>query len=41
MHSLKYIAALQHNAPNNPNPLLIRVDKSWLGHGFGKTTDKV
>ena len=32
---------LQHNVPNNPNPLLLRVDKSWLGHGYGKTTEKV
>ncbi|KAF8622425.1 hypothetical protein AX15_007009 [Amanita polypyramis BW_CC] len=40
MHSFKLIATLQHDAPQNPNPLLIRVDKSWLGHGFGKTTDK-
>nr|QIM40772.1 prolyl oligopeptidase [Amanita molliuscula] len=40
MHSLKFIARLQHNVPHNPYPLLIRVDKSWLGHGFGKTTDK-
>jgi len=40
MHSLKFIATLQHNVPQNPHPLLIRVDTSWLGHGFGKTTDK-
>jgi len=40
MHSLKFVATLQHNVPNNSHPLLIRVDKSWLGHGYGKTTDK-
>ena len=40
MHSLKFAATLQHDVPHNPHPLLIRVDKSWLGHGFGKTTDK-
>nr|E2JFG2.1 RecName: Full=Dual function macrocyclase-peptidase POPB; AltName: Full=Prolyl oligopeptidase B; Short=POP B; AltName: Full=Toxin-processing prolyl oligopeptidase [Amanita bisporigera]ADN19205.1 prolyl oligopeptidase [Amanita bisporigera] len=40
MHSLKFVANLQYNVPQNPHPLLIRVDKSWLGHGFGKTTDK-
>nr|QKM76213.1 prolyl oligopeptidase [Lepiota venenata] len=40
MHSLKFIATLQHNLPHNPNPLLFRVDKTWLGHGYGKSTDR-
>ncbi|KDR68475.1 hypothetical protein GALMADRAFT_78538 [Galerina marginata CBS 339.88] len=40
MHSFKFIATLQHNVPQNPHPLLIKIDKSWLGHGMGKPTDK-
>jgi prolyl oligopeptidase len=40
MHSLKFIATLQHNLPQNPNPLLISIDKTWLGHGGGKSTDR-
>ena len=40
MHSLKMIATLQHNLPLNPGPLLIRIDKTWLGHGGGKSTDR-
>ncbi|KIM72948.1 hypothetical protein PILCRDRAFT_15682 [Piloderma croceum F 1598] len=40
MHSLKFIATLQYNLPQNPNPLLISIDKTWLGHGGGKSTDR-
>ncbi|KAG6809347.1 hypothetical protein H0H92_000596 [Tricholoma furcatifolium] len=39
MHSFKLAAALQHTLPNNPHPLLIRVDKK-AGHGAGKSTEK-
>jgi prolyl oligopeptidase len=37
LHSFKHAAALQHALPNNPNPLLLRVDLK-AGHGAGKTT---
>lgn len=40
MHSFKFVAALQHAIPQNPHPLLIHIDKSWLGHGDGKPPDK-
>ena len=40
MHSFKFVAALQHSVPQNPHPLLIHIDKSWLGHGNGKPADK-
>ncbi|KIM75701.1 hypothetical protein PILCRDRAFT_13352, partial [Piloderma croceum F 1598] len=40
MHSLKFIATLQYNLPQNPNPLLISIDKTWLGHSGGKSTDR-
>lgn len=40
MHSFKFVAALQHSAPRNPHPLLLYIDKSWLGHGNGKPPDK-
>lgn len=40
MHSFKFAATLQHSLPDNHNPLLILVDKSWLGHGEGKSTDR-
>jgi prolyl oligopeptidase PreP (S9A serine peptidase family) len=40
MHSLKFIATLQHNLPLNLKPLLIRIDKTWLGHGYGKSMDR-
>jgi hypothetical protein len=40
MHSFKFVAALQHSAPQNPHPLLLYIDKSWLGHGNGKPPDK-
>jgi len=39
MHSFKYAAELQHTAPHNPHPLLIRIDKK-AGHGAGKSTDQ-
>ncbi|KZT12672.1 uncharacterized protein LAESUDRAFT_718954 [Laetiporus sulphureus 93-53] len=39
LHSFKHAATLQHLLPNNPNPLLVRIDKK-SGHGAGKSTDK-
>ncbi|KAK4057924.1 hypothetical protein OIO90_001143 [Microbotryomycetes sp. JL221] len=39
LHSFKYAAELQHQLPNNPNPLLLRVDTK-AGHGAGKSTEK-
>ncbi|KAF5321772.1 hypothetical protein D9619_001184 [Psilocybe cf. subviscida] len=36
-HSFKLIAELQYRLPDNPHPLLLRVDKS-AGHGSGKST---
>lgn len=35
LHSFKHIAELQHQLPDNPNPLLIRIDTK-SGHGAGK-----
>jgi prolyl oligopeptidase len=35
LHSFKHAAQLQHTLPNNPNPLLLRVDTK-SGHGAGK-----
>lgn len=37
LHSFKLIAELQHRLPNNPHPLLLRVDNK-AGHGAGKST---
>lgn len=39
MHSFKHAATLQHTHPNNPYPLLLRVDKK-AGHGAGKSVEK-
>lgn len=39
LHSFKHAAALQHAAPENPQPLLIRIDRK-AGHGAGKSTEK-
>ncbi|KAM0788985.1 hypothetical protein ACM66B_003056 [Microbotryomycetes sp. NB124-2] len=39
LHSFKYAAELQHKLPQNPNPLLLRVDTK-AGHGAGKSTEK-
>ncbi|KAG5221490.1 prolyl oligopeptidase [Salix suchowensis] len=39
LHSFKHAATLQHMKPNNPHPLLIRIDKK-AGHGSGKSTDQ-
>ncbi|KAH7890841.1 prolyl oligopeptidase [Phlebopus sp. FC_14] len=39
LHSFKHAAMLQHTLPNNPHPLLIRIDKK-AGHGAGKATEK-
>jgi prolyl oligopeptidase len=39
LHSYKYIAQLQHTHPNNPSPLLIRIETK-AGHGAGKPTKK-
>ena len=38
MHSYKFIAQLQHTAPDNPYPLLLHVEKG--GHGGGKPMEK-
>ena len=39
LHSFKHAAVLQHAAPGNPHPLLIRIDRK-AGHGGGKSTSK-
>ncbi|BGP47335.1 hypothetical protein JCM10450v2_003187 [Rhodotorula kratochvilovae] len=39
LHSFKHAAELQHQLPENPNPLLIRIDTK-SGHGAGKSTEK-
>ncbi|GBE79106.1 hypothetical protein SCP_0203030 [Sparassis crispa] len=39
LHSFKYAAALQHLHPDNPHPLIIRIEKK-AGHGAGKSTEK-
>ncbi len=39
IHSFKHAATLQHTHPNNPHPLLLRVDKK-AGHGAGKSVEK-
>ncbi|CDO74182.1 hypothetical protein BN946_scf185043.g234 [Trametes cinnabarina] len=38
LHSFKHAATLQHLHPNNPHPLIIRIDKK-AGHGAGKSTE--
>lgn len=35
LHSFKHAAELQYQLPNNPHPLLLRVDTK-SGHGAGK-----
>lgn len=35
LHSFKHAAELQYQLPENPNPLLIRIDTK-SGHGAGK-----
>lgn len=40
LHSLKFIAQLQHQQRQNPSPLLIRVETK-AGHGAGKPTEKI
>ncbi|KAF8499303.1 prolyl oligopeptidase [Gautieria morchelliformis] len=39
LHSFKHAATLQHAAPGNCHPLLIRIDRK-AGHGAGKSTAK-
>ncbi|GJN89615.1 hypothetical protein Rhopal_002602-T1 [Rhodotorula paludigena] len=39
LHSFKHAAELQYRLPDNPNPLLIRIDTK-SGHGAGKSTEK-
>lgn len=39
LHSFKHAATLQHTLPDNPHPLLLRIEKN-AGHGAGKSTDK-
>lgn len=39
LHSFKMAAELQHQLPQNPHPLLLRVDTK-SGHGAGKSTEK-
>ncbi|THH13332.1 hypothetical protein EW146_g6877 [Bondarzewia mesenterica] len=39
LHSFKHAATLQHTLANNPNPLLIRIEKK-AGHGAGKATEQ-
>ncbi len=36
LHSFKHAAELQYKLPNNPHPLLLRVDTK-SGHGAGKS----
>lgn len=38
-HSFKYAATLQEKNPNNPSPLLIRIETK-AGHGAGMSTEK-
>ncbi|KAK0558926.1 hypothetical protein OC861_006794 [Tilletia horrida] len=39
LHTFKMAAKLQHDCPENPNPILLRVDLN-AGHGAGKSTAK-
>lgn len=40
LHSLKYVATLQHTNPNRGGPFLARVEVA-AGHGAGKPTSKI
>lgn len=40
LHSFKHAAALQYLHPNNPNPLLIRLEVK-AGHGSGRSTEQM
>ncbi|EPY18858.1 prolyl oligopeptidase [Strigomonas culicis] len=40
LHSLKYVAALQHTNPTEGGPFLARIEVS-AGHGAGKPTSKI
>lgn len=39
LHTFKMTAELQHHLPNNPNPILARIELN-AGHGAGKSTQK-
>ncbi|KAH7107917.1 prolyl oligopeptidase [Auriculariales sp. MPI-PUGE-AT-0066] len=40
LHSFKFAAELQHSRPDNPHPLLIRIERK-TGHGAGKSTEMI
>lgn len=40
LHSLKFLAALQEAAPNNPVPIVGRIETK-AGHGAGKSTQQI
>ncbi|KAJ3027841.1 UNVERIFIED_CONTAM: hypothetical protein HDU68_002986 [Siphonaria sp. JEL0065] len=39
LHSLKFAATLQHALPNNPNPIMMRLNKN-AGHGAGMSVQQ-
>lgn len=39
LHTFKMTAELQHHLPENPNPILARIELN-AGHGAGKSTQK-